>query len=172
MDWLVIPEEYLNYLRNTEKHIPLSDYGKDKYKPFFGALFEVGDLVYVTQISHPQPRHQTMKNNLDFKKVYHPTDNRLIAVINLNYMFPIPKSLYKILQYKDIELYRTFSNSVEKSKYIDLLKTELSVIASMNLGVAARKIYENKYSNPSSFLAQRCLDYKMLEQMAKDYLKD
>ena len=29
MDWLVIDEDYLNYLRNVEPRIPRSDYGKD-----------------------------------------------------------------------------------------------------------------------------------------------
>ena len=32
MDWLVIDEDYLNYLRNVEPRIPRSDYGKDKYR--------------------------------------------------------------------------------------------------------------------------------------------
>lgn len=34
MDWLVIDEHYLNYLRKSEKRIPRSNYGDDKYKPF------------------------------------------------------------------------------------------------------------------------------------------
>ena len=34
MNWLVIDEKYLDYLRKTERRIPFSDYGKDKYKPF------------------------------------------------------------------------------------------------------------------------------------------
>ena len=57
MNWLVIDEKYLDYLRETENRIPFSDYGKDKYKPFFGILFETEDFYYVTQISHPQRRH-------------------------------------------------------------------------------------------------------------------
>ena len=39
MDWLVVTEDYLKYLRKEEKRIPFSDYGEKKHKPFFGILF-------------------------------------------------------------------------------------------------------------------------------------
>ena len=102
MEWLVIDENYLNYLRKIEPHIPYSDYGSNGFKPFFGVLFETSNFYYVTQISHPQKRHLTMKNNVDFKKIFFPGSNKLLAVINLNYMFPIPKSEKRPLYYKDI----------------------------------------------------------------------
>ena len=66
LKWVSIPEEYLNYLRdNGDKRIPYSDYGKDKYKPFFGVLFTIGNYAYVTQISHPQERHIAMTEQQD-----------------------------------------------------------------------------------------------------------
>lgn len=169
MDWLVVDENYLDYLRKVEKRIPKSDYGKDKYKPFFGVLFETEEFYYVTQISHPQSRHLKMKANLDFKKVYLPNSNRLIAVINLNYMFPMPKALYKRLEYKDIEQHRTFMDEIEKSKYIDLLKTELKIINTMNVEKSAIRVYKNKYENPESDLAKRCIEFKKMEELANEY---
>ena len=52
MDWKVVDEAYLNYLRCYESRIPFSNYGEDKYKPFFGALFDLDDEIsYITQIS-------------------------------------------------------------------------------------------------------------------------
>ena len=170
MNWLVIDEKYLNYLRNIEKRIPMSDYGKDKYKPFFGVLFETKDFYYVTQISHPQSRHLKMKANQDFKKVYLPDSNRLVAVINLNYMFPIPKSMYQKLEYKDIDKHRTFVDDEEKSKYIDLMKKEIKIINTMNIEQAAIRVYENKYEKPDSDLAKRCIDFKAMEQLALQYV--
>ena len=169
MDWLVVDENYLDYLRKVEKRIPRSDYGNDKYKPFFGILFETEEFYYVTQISHPQSRHLKMKANLDFKKVFLPNSNRLIAVINLNYMFPMPKALYKRLEYKDIEQHRTFMDEIEKSKYIDLLKTELKIINTMNVEKSAIRVYKNKYENPESDLAKRCIEFKKMEELANEY---
>ena len=66
MNWINVNEDYLDYLRETEGRIPRTDYGTDKYKPFFGILFEVGDLYYITQVSHPQQRHRNLKQQKDF----------------------------------------------------------------------------------------------------------
>lgn len=170
MDWINVNEKYLDYLRIYEKRIPRTDYGANKYKPFFGILFEYNDLYYITQISHAQPRHIRMKKQPDFFKVYDPQDlSRLIAVINLNYMFPIPKNEVTPFIKKDIDKYRTFQSALEKSKYIDLLDSEIKMINTMNLSKAAIDVYEKKYLYPHSRLAQRCLDYKMLEIYAQKW---
>ena len=63
MKWYTVEEDFLTYLRNYESRIPNIDYGDDKFKPFFGKLFEIGDLVYITQVSHPKSRHYTIKEN-------------------------------------------------------------------------------------------------------------
>ena len=41
MEWINVDETFLDYLRESEERIPRTDYGKDKYKPFFGILFEM-----------------------------------------------------------------------------------------------------------------------------------
>lgn len=169
MKWLTIDENYLNYLRGFESRIPLSDYGADKYKPFFGSLFGTDDVFYVTQVSHPKKKHFKMPSNMDFDKVYHHT-GKLIAVINYNYMFPIPKYLYQELQYKNLENYRSFESMEEKSKYINLLKKELAAINSMNAEEKAVCLYNYKYEKPESIIAKRCIDFKHLEQLALQYI--
>ena len=110
-----------------------------------------------------------MKANEDFKKIFDPKSNRLIAVINLNYMFPIPKTMYNKLQYKDLDKHRTFKNEIEKSKYISLMKTELKVINTMELDKVAIKVYNNKYDKPDSNLAKRCIDFKKMEVLSLQY---
>jgi len=52
MEWLVIDEKYLDYLRIIDSRIPYSDYGENRYKPFFGVLFETEHFCYVTQMAH------------------------------------------------------------------------------------------------------------------------
>lgn len=170
MKWINLNENYLDYLRKVENRIPRTDYGTDRYKPFFGVLFEVDDLYYVTQVSHAQQRHISLKQQKDFYKIYDPKNkNRLIAVVNLNYMFPIPKSETSNFEKKNIHTYRTFASEVEKSKYIDLLDTELSVINTMDLGTKAKELYALKYDNPNHVVSKRCLDFKTLEELAKNY---
>lgn len=72
-----------------------------------------------------------MNNQKCFKKIFD-KNGKLICVVNLNYMFPIPTKLIEDVKYKNIDKYRTFKNSSEKSQYISLLKRELSIINSMN----------------------------------------
>lgn len=171
MHWINVNEKYLDYLRKYEKRIPYSNYGENKYKPFFGVLFEQDDLLYITQISHPQERHKKLKNQKDFYKIYDPVNlSRLIAVINLNYMFPIPKNEVYGFEKQKIDIYRTFVDAREKSKYIDLLDKELKEINKLNLSSVAQEIYKNKYDYPDSKMAKRCLDYKKLEEYAKIWI--
>lgn len=110
-----------------------------------------------------------MHSNMDFDKVYN-LDGNLIAVINYNYMFPIPKYLYQELHYKDLEKYRSFKNMEEKSKYISLLKKELAVIKSMEVDKKAVRLYKHKYEKPESAIAARCLDFKYMECLALEYI--
>ena len=173
MEWINVNEGYLDYLRETEKRIPRTDYGTDKYKPFFGVLFEVGDLYYVTQVSHPQDRHKQLRQQKDFYKLFDPKNpKRLIAVVNLNYMFPIPKNQTSPFVKKNIHTYRTFKTEQEKSKYIDLLDTELSIINSMNLGDRAKDLYQLKYDKPDDRISKRCIDFKVMEELALKYNKE
>ena len=167
MKWINVNEKYLDFLREFEHRIPMTDYGTDKYKPFFGILFETDDYYYITQVSHAQKRHLRMRKQPDFFKIYDPKNSsRLIAVVNLNYMFPIPKNEVTSFVKKDIDTYRTFKSDEEKSKYINLLNNEMKMINTLNLADAATSLYEKKYKFPDSKLAQRCLDYKSLEEYA------
>lgn len=175
-NWVIVDEKYLDYLRAVEPRIPNSNYGTDKYKPFFGVLFEKGDLAYITQISHPKPRHSKMRNSLDFVKIFIPDTNpslpdRFVAVINLNYMFPIHKSLIKYLRYKDIDQHRSFNNAIEKSRYIDLLSKELAQINTLNLEARAKKVYQIKKDFPANVVSSRCFDFQQLELLAIKYIK-
>ncbi len=170
MKWINVNEKYLDYLRATEGRIPRTDYGTDRYKPFFGVLFEVGDLFYVTQVSHAQPRHEKLKQQKDFYKIFDPKNpERLIAVVNLNYMFPIPKVQTTPFEKKNIHTYRAFKSETEKSKYIDLLDTELSVINSLDIGTKAEELYKLKYDNPEHVVSKRCIDFKDMERLALQY---
>lgn len=172
MNWVVVEEAYLDYLRKIDNRIPFSNYGPDKLKPFFGYLFEVeNDIVYLAQVSHPQDKHLLKKEDYSFKKLLHPKSNQLIAVINLNYMFPIKKRDAVNLEYKNIQQYRNFNSPVEMSKYIDLLSLELKIINSMNICDSAKKLYKIKNSYPESRISKVCIDFKKLEKFVDGYKK-
>ncbi|MCL2416048.1 MAG: type III toxin-antitoxin system ToxN/AbiQ family toxin [Defluviitaleaceae bacterium] len=168
-----VDEKFLKWLRsNHESRIPYTDYGSDAYKPFFGVLFEIGEMVYITQISSPKPRHRALKDLPDFHRIYNPKSNELIGVVNLNFMFPIHKSLIYDLLYEDIHTYRSFSNEKEKSKYIDLMQIQLKEINKLPVAKNAKIIYDLKYYKPKHPVSKRCFDFKKLESACAEYTQN
>ena len=157
----------MDYLREKEERIPKIEYGS-KLKPFFSPLFELDGFVYVTQITSKKERHKTMKNSLDFIKIYYENGN-LIGAVNLNYMFPVPKNLIIEITGSNIEKYRSFDSEIDKSKYLNLLKHEMKEILKNSIEEKAKKIYEIKQTKPQHVVSKRCLDFKKLEIEAKNY---
>ena len=167
MRWCVISKEYIEYLKEVDKRVPNIDYGENSFKPFFSPLFEKDGLVYVAQISSRKEKHIGMKNRIDFIKITY--KNEFYGVVNLNYMFPVPKSEIQDVDYREIENYRKFKSTKEKIDYIVLLKKELSRIRYIKVNVLAEKLYlevENKV-----FIKKRCLNFHLLEEKAKEFEK-
>ena len=169
MKWVIIEDKYLDFLRNTgDNRIPYSNYGTDKYKPFFGELFTIGDYSYITQVSSFKPKHQKMKEDKDFYKINR--GKKTIAVINLNYMFPILTSkLIYLNNYNEISNFRLFKDKQEEKSYIALLRYELKIINKKPLTISAKYLYKNKYERPNSKLASRCIDFKQIEKVCDTY---
>ena len=170
MIWCTINKEYISFLKNYDSRIPNIDYGNNGYKPFFSPLFEKDGLVYVTQVSSKKSRHLKMKESIDFVKIFDKTNKKLISVINLNYMFPVPKSEIIEVKYKNIDNFRTFNSLDEKNKYIDLLRHEMKVINNKNIQTQALKVYNSV--NTNSFLKNRSLPFLLLEEKATEYSKE
>lgn len=97
-----------------------------------------------------------MNNSVDFLKV------KDYAVINLNNMFPVPKSEYT---YVDIQRERDLS-------YRALLRAEYRYIKSIQEKIRknALVVYSHrlKYGN-STPLGKRCNDFSALERLYKNY---
>lgn len=114
MYWCSIDKEYIQFLKTIDTRIPDADYGKEHFKPFFAPLFEKNGLVYVSQISSAKPRHNKLKEDLDFFKIYDDKTKQIISVVNINFMFPVPKDKLTFVKYSEIDKYRKFKNSIEK----------------------------------------------------------
>jgi protein AbiQ len=168
MKWCTIKKGYISYLKRFEEKIPNIDYGPEKFKPFLNPLFEKDELIYVTQVSHPQRRHEYIKENVDFIKLFDKT--KLIGVVNLNYMFPVPKELIiNIEKYSDVSVHRTFETDKEKNDYIALLKKEMKEIQNKRISEKAELLYDRKNNYPEDSVSKRCINFKELEEKALEY---
>ncbi len=87
LSFYVIDTAYCDFLRKWDPCVP---YNMDKKanRPFVGILLEVNGAEYYAPLSSPKPKHQSMKNQVDFIKI----DNGNYGVINLNNMIPVHKN--------------------------------------------------------------------------------
>ncbi len=167
MKYCRVDTHFIDYLKKIDSRIPNHNYG-GRYKPFLVGLFTIGDLTYVTQLTSPKDRHLTMKESIDFKKIYDKR-NRLIACVNLNYMFPVKSSDVLILNINDIANIRTDLTQEENMKYARFLAYELRQVNKKNLPTEANNLYLRKYQLPDDTISKRCVDFKYLEHCAKCY---
>lgn len=117
-----------------------------------------------------------MKNMPDFRKVFIQVRSRdgkakkhLAGVIHLNYMFPVPTSAIQRISAANIDLFRSFVDIKQKSKYIDLLNKELKTIDQLNLRKRALYLYRHQKDFPNDQLSSRCLNFDNLIHLAKNW---
>lgn len=154
-----VDEAYINYLAAKAKHLfQNKQSGQQNSRKYIGVVLKVNGMNYFAPLSSFKEKHKRMAEGMDFIKI------KRYAVINLNYMFPVPDEVYS---YVDI--------SKEKNpKYKSLLLSEYRFIKSIQEKIRknARLLYNHKIQNGDKTpLAKRCNDFKLLEQACKNYNK-
>lgn len=127
------------------------EYGT-KLKLHVGVLLIVGGFYYYVPIFSAKPKHHRLSDSLDFLKLQDNSTGYLYAVLNINNMIPVPSSCVTQLKYNQIESFCTFGREKE-----DVLQRK------------AQKLYQKCIANPNSSLAERCCDFKMLEEKCLSY---
>ena len=175
MKWYVADKRYVKYLKSIDSKVQDIEYGNN-LKPYIGVLITIDDFKYYIPISSADKpdkiaKYNGMKNSLDFHKIIDSDDGKLLAVLNINNMIPIPDRYLTKLKYTEIEKYRTFDSDEEKDVYIDLLRKELKEINTIKevLAEKATELYNHKIEKSTSKLSQRCCDFKLLEKSIAGY---
>lgn len=113
-------------------------------------------MEYFAPLSSFKPKHEKMKEGLDFIKILR------YAVINLNNMFPVP---YSERVYVNFE-------TIKDPNYKSLLLAEYRYIKSVQKKIQknATALYKHKQINgDSTLLARRCNDFALLEDKCRSY---
>lgn len=77
-------DAYIKYLGQYQEHLFLHDGGSFGRK-YIGVVLEVNGLSYFAPLSSFKPKHEKMKEGVDFIKI------KDYAVININNMIPVPR---------------------------------------------------------------------------------
>ena len=153
---------YCDYLRKYDKRVVYNK-GKKELRPFIGVLFSIGDKEYFASLSSPKPKHQIMKNNIDFFKI----DNGTLGVINFNNMIPVVESALLLI---DID-------AMEDSKYQRLLQNQYKCIKAdrEQIQLTAKRLRDTLFKKDEELngndkkIKERCCDLPLLEEVVKHY---
>ena len=123
---------------------------------YIGVILYVNNMKYFAPLSSFKPKHEKMKNGLDFIKIGN------YAVININNMIPVPDREYT---YVDIP-------KVRNPQYRKLLMTEYRIIRKLQDKIKhnAKEVYKHKIEEGNATaLAKRCNDFMLLEEKCRQF---
>lgn len=155
MKFYKISDEYIDFLRQMDPTILKNTY-ENRKRPYVGVVFNFGIHQYFAPLSSYKSKYDKVRNNTIHKVVG--KNNRHLAVIKLNCMFPI---IQTEIEYMDFEQ--------EEAKYKSLLEEEYSAILTKQdeIREKARKLY-NDVMKGNPFYSKMSSNLPLLE---KEYLK-
>ena len=128
-------------------------------RPFVGVVVICDDKQYCIPLSSPKPKHDTMKNQIDFMKI---VDNgKIIGVLNFNNMIPINEQCIHKLKLKINKSDLPEDKAYKKLaiKQIEFCQKNQTAIVSK-----ANKLYNVIVSGRANHsLKKRCCDFCRLE---------
>ena len=154
--------DYLDFLRKADSCVP---YIKDENhaRPFIGILLTIENMDYFAPLASPKPKHQSMKNQIDFIKI----NGGKWGVINLNNMIPIHPSCIVPINLKILMV-----DSKDERDYKYLLAEQLSWCISNRTTITSKaaRLYAVITSQKARLeLAERCCNFSVLEEHYRNY---
>ena len=134
-------------------------------RPFIGVIVICNDKQYCVPLSSPKEKHKTMKNDVDFMKIF--DGDKLIAVLNFNEMIPVRTDVIAPLNM------RQEKNDDVKTKHYKKMTSKQLSFCQKNQDTIVRKanrLYDLITSEKASFnLRKRCCDFVKLESVLARY---
>ncbi|MGN0453657.1 MAG: type III toxin-antitoxin system ToxN/AbiQ family toxin [Ruminococcus sp.] len=163
LSFYTVNSDYCDYLRKFDRCVPYTMEQKCT-RPFIGVLLRVNDYTYYAPLSSPKPKHQKMKNQIDFLKI----NNGVYGAINFNNMIPIIDVVTQKINPN--ALHRSYDNDA----YRNLLNNQLSWCNSNKKTIIshAEKLYSKITEGVANqSLKNRCCNFKLLEQKCREYIQ-
>ena len=136
-------------------------------RPFIGVIVVCKDKQYCIPLSSPKEKHKTMKNDVDFMKVF--DGDRLIAVLNFNEMIPVRADVIQPLNM------RPDKSDDERTRHYKKMTSKQLAFCQKNQDAIVKKanrLYDLVTTEKASFnLRKRCCDFLKLESVLARYRK-
>ena len=171
LDLYTLDVNYVAELAKVDsKVMSVSPQQKKDNRPFVGVVVICNDKRYCIPLTSPKPKHQKMKDGLDFLRLF---DNKgkLLGAMNLNNMIPVDDRLIK-----KIILLPFPTDSPQDIKYKDLLNDQLDWCNHNRKEIygKASRLYDvvTRHYKGTERIVSRCCDFKKLEAALEQYLID
>jgi len=155
-----VKNDYINYLRGFE---PKVLFNKDEKRPYVGVVHTINNTAFYVPLSSPKAKFSFMKNSKDFHKIA----GGKYGAINFNKMIPVDKN----------SLIEMDINNEPDEDYRTLLKNQFKELIDMKdiIYRKSQNIYtlfssKEKLSPNDAKVKERCCDFALLEQKAKEYI--
>ena len=164
----LVDMKYIRNLAHADDHVmSVSPQIGKSTRPFIGVIVVCENKQYCVPLSSPKDKHKTMKNDVDFMKVF--DGEKLIAVLNFSEMIPVRPDVIQPLNMKpgpaDDEKTRHYKKMT--SKQLSFCQKNQDAIVRK-----ANKLYTLITSGKASFnLQKRCCDFIRLESVLARYKK-
>lgn len=160
MDFYHIKDNYINYLRSFDSKVAEN---KNEKRPYVGIVLSIDGIDYFAPFTSPKPKHLTMKNGIDFRKI----DGGKLGAINLNNMIPVLQS----------ELIQFTIAKVPEGGYRRLLQNQYTFIENdmEEIQLNALKLRtviftdDSKLNNHNREIKKRCCNLPLLESIYMKY---
>ena len=135
-------------------------------RPFIGLIVICNDKQYCVPLSSPKEKHKSMKNDVDFSKIYD-ANGKLIGVLNFNNMIPVREDVIE-----KIEIRIKKNDVTETKNYKNMMINQLRYCRQNQAAIVkkANKLYQMIVSgNANSLLKKRCCKFNKLEKVLAMY---
>lgn len=155
-----VRDDYIAFLRQYDTKVADN---KNEKRPYVGIVFEIDAVQYYAPLTSPKPKHTTMKNDKDFRKI----QQGRYGAINFNNMIPVPESAL---------LFFDFANEPD-ARYRRLLQNQYNAILEDWRAIVrtAEALHTLLFSDVSSLTSHernvkaRCCNLSLLEQVMQKY---
>ena len=158
LNFYIIDERYINYLRKFDKHIA---YNKSQKRPYIGVVIVVEENYYFAPLFSPKAKHKTYKDNLTFFKIVNVQSKADLGIIRFSDMIPVPQESVYLLDTKD-KSYGYKRLLSEQYNYINIPANKEKII------YKAEKLYnivtKGSKSKMAKFYKDLSCDFKLLEE--------
>lgn len=154
-----IRSSYVDRLHNLDYRV--EKHHGNHNKPYLGIILEINNIHYFVPLSSPKPKHKHMYESLTFVKITN--KSRLLSVLNINNMIPVPEGFYQKI---DID-------KISDQKYKDLLNMEVNDCRRKSQRIIKNTKLIHKFicyePEKHKKISRFCCDFNKLEEYCRQF---